>query len=334
MSSIAVFGAGNIGCYVGGRLATAGARVRFIGRSRMADTLVQQGLTLSDLQGWQATLPAEQLRFGSDPAAVADADLVLVTVKSADTAGAAAAIAPHLKPSAVVLSLQNGLHNAEQLAALLPQHAVLTGVVLFNVAQTGGGHFHQGTEGGLAVERSALLEPAVAASERAGLALVQHDDILAVQWAKLLFNLNNAVNALSGLPLKAELSQRAYRRVLAAAQREGIALLRAKQQPLARLTPLPAHWGPALLEMPDTLFRMVASKMLAIDPLARSSMQDDLVGGRRTEIDYLQGEILRLAASLGRPAPVNARLLQLVRAAEQGGRRDWSGEALLAEIRA
>lgn len=334
MPSIAVFGAGNIGCYVGGRLAAGGAAIRFIGRSRMAETLAQQGLTLSDYQGWQTTLASEQIRFSTEPATVADADLVLVTVKSGDTASAAAAIQPHLKASAIVLSLQNGMHNAEQLAALLPGHTVLSGIVPFNVAQTAAGHFHQGSEGSLVVEHAPQIASALPDFKRAGLPLVQHEDIHAVQWAKLLFNLNNAVNALSGLPLQAELSQRPYRRVLAAAQREGITLLREKQQPLAKLTPLPAHWLPALLEVPDTVFRIAAHKMLALDPLARSSMQDDLAAGRKTEIDYLQGEILTLAASLDRRAPVNARLLQLVHEAEQGGCRDWSGEALLAQIQA
>lgn len=332
MPSIAIFGAGTIGCYVGGRLAIGGASVTFIGRGHMAETLAQQGLTLSDLTGWHARLEPELIRFSSDPAVVADAEIVLVTVKSGDTASAAEAMAPHLKASARVLTLQNGLHNAELLASRLPDHDVLVGLVPFNVAQIAAGHFHQGSEGTLQVERTPRLDGTLKAFERAGLPLVQHGDFHAVQWAKLLFNLNNAVNALSGLPLRAELLQRPYRHVLAAAQREGLALLEQKHQPLARLTPLPARWIPALLDAPDSFFRLAANRMLALDPLARSSMQDDLLAGRKTEIDYLQGEILQLADSLNRPAPVNGKLLQLVHAAEQGGQRNWSGEALLKQV--
>jgi 2-dehydropantoate 2-reductase len=73
--------------------------------------------------------------------------------------------------------------------------------------------------------------------------------------------------------------------------------------------------------------------MLAIDPLARSSMWEDLEAGRRTEVDWLNGEIVRLARTQGREAPVNTRLLALVRAAEMGGERHWRGAALLAELR-
>jgi 2-dehydropantoate 2-reductase len=78
----------------------------------------------------------------------------------------------------------------------------------------------------------------------------------------------------------------------------------------------------------------LGAKALTIDPLARSSMSDDLAAKRVTEIDWINGEVLHLAARLGRQAPINARLCQLVRAAEQSlVRPSWSGEALLAALR-
>jgi 2-dehydropantoate 2-reductase len=330
MPSIAILGAGSIGCYVGGRLAAAGCSVVLIGRPRIGAIITAQGLDLSDYHGWTTHLAPADIRFSSAASAAAEAALVLVTVKSADTSAAAQDLQPHLKPSAIVISLQNGLHNAEHLQQLLPRQTVLTGMVPFNVVQQAAGHFHQGSEGGLALEDSPLIQAFVPAFEAAGLPLELHADIKPVQWAKLLFNLNNAINALSGLPLKSELSQRAYRRVLAAAQREGLALLQARQQKLARLSPLPAHWVPALLEVPDAVFRIAANKMLAIDPLARSSMQDDLIAGRQTEIDYLQGEIISLAKAAGTSAPVNEKLAELIHAAESGDHRHWTGAALLA----
>ncbi|MFZ5722252.1 MAG: 2-dehydropantoate 2-reductase [Pseudomonadota bacterium] len=330
---IVVFGAGSIGCYVGGRLAAAGGEVHFVGRQTMGDVLCRHGLSLTDLHGTQQQVAADDIRFSTDLRTLADADLVLVCVKSGGTAAAAAEIAGHLCESAVVLSLQNGLHNADELRARLPQHAVLTGMVPFNVVNRGEGRFHRGSAGEPAVERHALLAPFRALFARAGLPLDEHDDMPAVLWAKLLLNLNNAVNALSGLPLKTELSQRDFRRCLALAQREALDLLAVARQPLARLTPLPPHWIPALLTVPDPLFRLLANRMLAIDPLARSSMWEDLQAGRRTEIDWINGEVLQLARSLGRSAPVNARLIALIRAAEQGGRRDFGGAELLNELR-
>lgn len=332
MPSIAVFGAGSIGCYVGGRLAAAGSRVVLIGRAYQASQLAADGLTVSDYQGFRAHLAPERIMFSTDPGAAASADLVLITVKAGATDAAARALEFFLKRHAVVISLQNGLHNLPQLAQRLREQTVLGGMVPFNVMQPGPGHFHQGSAGDLQVERSPLLTPFLPELEAAGLPLLQVDDIVPVQWARLLLNLNSALNALSGLPLRAELGQRSFRRLLAAAQREALALLRQRGQRLARLTPLPADWLPAVLELPDPLFRLVAGRLLAIDPLARSAMQEDLDAGRKTEVDWLQGEVLRLARELHGPAPVNARLLELVHAAEHGGRRDWRGEELLNAV--
>lgn len=329
---ICIFGAGSIGCYVGGRLAATGSSVSFIGRPRLAQEVRAHGLHLTDWRGADLRVQPADLRFGTTPDAATTADLVLVTVKSAGTEAVGQALATRLKPKALVISFQNGLHNSELLRQALPGHTVLTGMVPFNVLHRGEGTFHAGSEGDLEVEQHAALAPFLGAFKRAGLPLMQQTQMLAVQWAKLLLNLNNAINALANIPLKEELSQRDYRRCLALAQREALHLLVAANIAPAQLTPVPPHWIPALLDVPDFLFRRLANKMLAIDPLARSSMWEDLQAGRITEVDYLNGEVLQLARKLGREAPVNARLIALIRDAEQGRQRTWSGAALLAEL--
>lgn len=328
---ICVYGAGSIGCYVGGRLAAAGADVVFIGRPRLARETALHGLTLTDLHG--ADLHVDEPRYTTDVAAAAGADLVLVAVKSAATGAAAQALAPHLAPGAVAVSLQNGLRNAAALCEHLPEAVVLAGMVGFNVVQLGEGRFHCGTDGGLAVQDDAALDAHAAVFERAGLALDRYGDLTGVQAAKLLINLNNAVDAVAGLPIKAELSQRHYRRCLVLAQREALAAYRAAGIRPGQIAGVDARLLPFVLALPDALFTRAAAKMLAIDPHARSSTADDLDAGRPTEVDYLNGEIVALAAEHGRTAPVNERLTALVHAAEAGGRRDWSGPELLAEVR-
>ncbi|MEF2249999.1 2-dehydropantoate 2-reductase [Ralstonia solanacearum] len=334
MAKLSIYGAGAIGCYIGGRLLAAGGDVTFVGRARVADALRAHGLTLSDYRGRHWRIEAPNIRCLADASAAAQADLVLVTVKSAGTPRAAAELAPVLKPGAVVISFQNGLGNADVLRAALPRHTVLEGMVPFNVVSRGPGAFHQGSGGELEVRSAPGLQPFVGVFARAGLPLIRHADMWPVQWAKLLFNLNNAINALANQPLKAELSQRAYRRCLAMAQSEALGLLAAAGLHAARLTPLPAAWIPRLLALPDGVFARVGGRMLAIDPLARSSMSDDLAAGRATEVDWINGEVVRLAERLDRMAPVNARLCALVHDAERGvARPAWSGEALLAELR-
>lgn len=331
MAKICIYGAGAIGCYLGGRLAAGGAEVAFIGRPGIGEELRQNGLRLTQYDGRDWRVPPAAIVFATGPGAAANADLLLVTVKSGATAQAAAELAGVVQPSAVVVSFQNGIGNADAVRTALPGLSVLAGMVPFNVVRRGPGAFHQASEGEPEIEDSAAFAPFSSAFTTAGFALRRHRDMLPVQWAKLLLNLNNAVNALSGLPLQQELAQRDYRRCLALAQAEVLALLRQAGIAPARLTPLPASWLPALLRLPDALFARLARSMLAIDPSARSSMADDLAARRKTEVDWINGEVVRLAQRLGQRAPVNERLISLIKAAETEHVR-WSGEALLAEL--
>lgn len=328
--TICVYGAGVIGCYTGGRLAATGTDVVFIGRERIASQTEAHGLTVTDWRG--SELRVEHPRFETTPEAAAEADVVLVTVKSAATAEAARELAPQLRPGTVVVSFQNGLHNTEVLREHLPEATVLPGMVGFNVVGRGEGRFHCAVSGALEAQEHRALAALAPVFERAGLDLSLHADLTGVQSAKLLLNLNNAINALSGLPLKAELGQRDYRRCWALTQREGLAAFAAAGIAPAKILPLPPRWMPALLTAPDAVFTRAAARMLAIDPLARTSMSEDLRDGRPTEVDYLNGEITALAERHGTAAPANARLVELVHDAENGGRRRWPGDELLAAL--
>lgn len=334
MAKICIYGAGSIGCYVGGRLLAGGSDVSFIGRARIADQLRSQGITLSQYNDRRWSVPPERIDVSTEAPTAAAADLVIVTVKSAATPSAAAELAKVLRPGTIVVSFQNGIGNADVLRAALPNNTVLEGMVPFNVVERAPGAFHQGSAGELEIRHTPAMQPFAEEFRKAGLPLIQHVDMLPVQWAKLLLNLNNAINALANRPLKEELSQRAYRMCLGMAQREALALLKQANIRPARVTPLPATWIPRVLGLPDVLFERVGRTMLTIDPLARSSMSDDLAAGRTTEIDWINGEVVRLAQRLGQTAPVNQRLCELVRDAERSEvRPSWSGEALLAEAR-
>ena len=218
------------------------------------------------------------------------------------------------------MSFQNGLHNAERLRGCLPAWTVLTGMVQFNVVNRGDGRFHHGSEGPLEVERHERLAGFLPALPGAGLPLALHDRMAPVQWAKLVLNLNNPVNALSDLPLKEQLSQRAFRRCTALAQAEALALLAAAGDHAGQ-----AHAAATALDsLGCSACRISCSvasrgRMLAIDPQARSSMWEDLERRRKTEVDYLQGAIAALATKANMPAPVTNRIATLVKAAERMG---------------
>jgi 2-dehydropantoate 2-reductase len=257
-----------------------------------------------------------------------------VTVKSMGTSEAAAAIGSHA-PGAVVVSFQNGVSNPDVLRAALPGGTVLAGMVPFNVAQRGPAHLHRGTAGGLIVEQSGALVPFEAAFSAAGLPLGQSSNIVGVQWGKLLVNLNNAINALSGVSLANELRQRDFRRAWALSLAEGLMCTKAAGIELVDPLPIPLKLMPQIMRLPDALYRYVLSAgsggKVKVDPHARSSMADDLAKGRATEVDWLQGEVVRLAARMGKRAPVNARLVELVKAAEAGA-KPWGATALYKEL--
>ncbi len=309
---VLVMGAGSVGCYIGGQLLQAGADVHFVARPRVLQALREHGLTVTDLEGSRAHTPAATLRvYGSVPAGLAPA-LVLLCVKSGATAQAAAELAAALPAGTPVLSLQNGVANAEVGAGAAPTLAWLPGMVPFNIAELGPGHFHRGTTGPLAAQAAPALQPWVAVFETAGLRLKLHDDLRPVQWGKLLLNLNNPVNALSGLPLRAELLDRDCRLVFSALQKEALAALRAAGITPAQMTALRPEQLPQVLRLPNWLFTRVAARMLRIDDKARSSMADDLALGRPTEVDAICGAVVRLAQAHGLQAPRCAQMVALL----------------------
>lgn len=328
---VVIFGAGSVGCYIGARLMSADVDVTFIGRPRMQQVLREHPLRATDYEGFHYEAYLSEAQYVTTADVAARADLVLVTVKSAATEEAGRTLAEHVAPGTPVISFQNGISNAERLRAVMPGAEVLAGMVPFNVLQQSPGHFHHGTEGHLMASRHSALTPLLPRFAQAGLPLELRDDMLSVMWSKLLLNLNNPINALSNVPLLEELSQRDYRRCLALAQEETLSLLNAARMPLVKLTGLPMGLIPKVMRLPDWLFTRLAKKMLAIDPLARSSMWEDLEAGRPTEVDWINGEVVRLAESLGRQAPVNARLTQLVHESERQ-RRSWSGSELLQAL--
>ncbi|MFV3073909.1 2-dehydropantoate 2-reductase [Niveispirillum fermenti] len=316
---ILIAGAGSVGTYAGGCLAHAGRPITLLGRPSLMDRITAGGLHVSDLEGRHHHIAAGPgLRPETDPAAaMRDAGLILVTVKCADTAAMGRLIADHAPSDTTVISLQNGVGNAALLAEPLGHDRVVAGMVPFNIVQLADGRFHRGTDGAVMVAaghaglRAELDVP--------GLPVVESADMDSVLWGKLLINLNNALNALSGLPLAEQLGLRPWRLLLAEQQREALRALAAAGIRPARLGPLRPGLLPHVLRLPDPLFRLLARRMLSIDPLARSSMWEDLERRRPTEIDRLQGAIVALAGRHSLSAPVNARVRDLVRQAEAAG---------------
>ena len=353
-----ILGAGAIGCYVGGRLAHAGQNVTLVGRPRVIDALAVHGLTVTDLDGFKAHVEAAALRLApSLHEAAPDGDsVILLCVKGGATAAAAREIAQVCKPGTTVVSLQNGVDNVERIQANAPQMQVLAGMVPYNVVMQDGHHVHRATTGSLQIGRrpdglnaltagnvnapgagnanapsannlkapSALSAQIASRFNASGLPTELSDNMRAVQWGKLLLNLNNPVNALSDLPLQAQLQDRDYRRVLADLQGEALAVLARAGIAPAKVAAVAPRVLPHLLRLPNWLFTRVAARMLRMDAQARSSMWNDLQQGRTTEIDDLCGAVVRLARAHGGSgtlnAPLNQRMCELMAQHKAGHR--------------
>jgi 2-dehydropantoate 2-reductase len=315
---IGVAGAGSIGCFVGGMLAAGGARVALLARPRVIGEIEGHGLKLTSFEGGERHIAASQLTLSENPEILSRVGAVLVTVKSADTPEIADVIAQHAPHDAVVISMQNGVGNASVLRERLPGRRVLAGMVPFNVVAPGEGRFHRATSGDIIIEQ----DDADTAKQLSvpGLTMRPSADIAGVQWGKLIVNLNNALNALSGLPLREQLAQRAWRELFADQIAEALAAIKAEGIRPVSSTPIPLNWLPHLLRLPDALFAMLLGRTMKIDPEARSSMWEDLQRGRRTEIDYLQGVITAIADRRRLPVPLSRRIVALINSAEAAGK--------------
>ena len=300
-------GAGAIGCFVGGCIASRGTDVVFVGRERLKQEIDGAGLTLTDLDGATRRIAAGAVSFASDPSVLRGCTIVLCCVKSAQTAEAAMVI----PRDALVISLQNGMRNGGVLREKLPN--VLAGIVGFNVVSKGNGEFRRATTGPLVIEDRGL----VSAELFGGLEVELAKDVRAKQWSKLVMNLNNAVSALTDRPTPELLFKPEFRRILRALIGEAVDVFRAAKVRTARLGPLPISLFPSILRLPTPLLRIVAAAQLKVDPEARSSMWEDLQRGRLTEVDELNGEIVRLAESRGIDAPLNRRIVEIVHEVEQ-----------------
>jgi 2-dehydropantoate 2-reductase len=300
--NIAVMGAGAVGCYYGGMLARAGHAVVLIGRSQHVEAVRRDGLFMDTLS-FQAHVP---MQAGVDASDVQGAKLVLCCVKSTDTENAAAEMAPYLESDALVLSLQNGVDNAERLQALLGRE-VAPAVVYVATEMAGPGHVKHHGRGELVIGPSAASDELAKLFAGAGVPVQVSDNVAGALWAKLILNCAyNALSAITQLPygrlVQGEGVEAVMRDVvqecLAVAQGEGVAVPEGMWEAVER----------------------IAQTMSA----QFSSTAQDLSRGKRSEIDHLNGHVLRKGEALGIPTPVNRVLHTIVKLLES---RSASAEA-------
>ena len=290
----AVMGAGAVGCYYGGMLARAGHEVVLIGRPQHVEAMRRDGLFL-DTKAFQTHVPVQA---DTAVSAMQGAKLVLCCVKSTDTESAAADMAPYLEPDAVVLSLQNGVDNAERLQAALGREVIPT-VVYVATEMAGPGHVKHHGRGELVIGPSAASDRLAKLFADAGVPVQVSDNVTGALWAKLIINCAyNALSAITQLPYGRLVQGAGVEHVmrdvvqecLAVAQGAGIAISGDMWEAVQRIAQT----------MPGQL----------------SSTAQDLARHKPSEIDHLNGYVLRKGEALGIATPVNRVLHATVRLLE------------------
>lgn len=293
-TKIAVVGAGAVGCYYGGMLARAGHSVALVARPQHVEAIQGNGLLLDTLNFKQHI----SLEASSSAQIIKGAKLVLCCVKSTDTEQAAVDIAPFLEPDATLLSLQNGVNNAERLQKILAR-PVAPAVVYVATEMAGPGHVKHHGRGELLVGPQAMTEAQVKMFVDAGVPIQISENVVGTQWAKLIINCAyNALSAITQVPYGrllegpgiSEVMDDVVQECLAVAKREGV-------------------------NVPDTIaenIRNIARTM----PGQFSSTAQDLARHKVSEIDYLNGYVVARGLALGVPTPVNRTLHALVKVLE------------------
>ncbi|MEI7431333.1 MAG: 2-dehydropantoate 2-reductase [Betaproteobacteria bacterium] len=295
---IAVMGAGAVGCYYGGMLARASHEVTLIGRAPHVEAVLRDGL-LMDTQSFREYVPT---LASTEASAVKGAELVLFCVKSTDTAASTTAIAPHLDAEAIVLSLQNGVDNTERLQTHL-SCLVAPAVVYVATEMAGPGHLKHHGRGELVIGPEAASRGLEKVFSAAGVPIEVSDNVTGALWAKLILNcVYNALSAITQLPYGRlvqgtgveQLMREIVQECLAVAHGEGVTV--------------PGDTWEAVERIARTM------------PNQLSSTAQDLARGKLSEIDFINGHILRKGAALGIATPINQTLHTLVKLIEG---RSW-----------
>ena len=288
--SIAVMGAGSVGCYFGALLARAGHPVTLIGRASHMQAISQHGLRLQTATE-DLNIP---ITTSTEASAVAGADVVLFCVKSTDTEAAAAQIKPHLAAHTQVLSLQNGVDNDRRLRLVLGQQPVAAAVVYVATAMAGPGHVRHFGRGELLIAPCPQGDEIALQFSAANIPTQTSGGVLTALWQKLIINcVYNALSALTQQPYSWLIAQQGVPAVMQdiAAECKAVAL--------ADGVLLPASVDEAVAAIAHTMPRQL------------SSTAQDLARGKTTEIDHLNGYVVRRGQALGIATPIN-RLLQVL----------------------
>ncbi|MGI2036967.1 2-dehydropantoate 2-reductase [Shewanella frigidimarina] len=318
--NIAIFGAGSTGCYLAGQLCISELQVSLICRPAIKQKIIaNNGITLTDYNGFKQTIMPQALitDINQESSINGKFDVVFVTLKCHQVSSIANQLMAITHDNSSIIFMQNGLGSFDSIKDSLGHYSLLQGITPFNVLQLPNAVFHKGTEGAFTLQANPHTIAIQSALVNHGFGCDIEADFTPMIYGKLLLNLNNALNAVTDLPIKQQLSHYKNRRILAKAMKEWLAVCEAADIQLHQYTKVKPSWLPTILSLPNVLFTVLAKQMLDIDPKARSSMWEDIQAKRKTEVDYINGAVVSMGKKYGIKTPVNQAIVEQIKQLEQ-----------------
>lgn len=299
---IAIVGTGGVGGFYGGRLAALSdpaVDVHFIARGAHLEALRRNGIRILSPMG---DVHVPRVNATNDPSTIGPVDIVFFTVKLYDTESALSLVPPMMGPQTVVVPFQNGVDSVNMLASRLGRAHVAGGTTYVSAVIAEPGVIRHTAMnrllfGAIEPSQSARLEPLRDAAQRAGIDVTLSDKIMVEIWAKFArLTVFSGVTSAARSPIGVIMNDPDLRAMLEQALHESIAVARGKQIPLAA-----------------KIYEENLTSFASLPPHAKSSMLEDLERGRRLELPWLSGAVVRLGEEVGVPTPTHRLIVTLLR---------------------
>jgi 2-dehydropantoate 2-reductase len=328
----AVLGLGAVGSIIGGILAKSGKKIIFIGKNNQVEEISKKGLKINGINN---LILLENIDVSTDLSKISDSDVIIICVKSNDTKFLAEELKKFIKKSSIIISLQNGVRNSEILKDATG-NTVFSGIVLFNALYLAPGEVSLTLKGGIVLETDSLYKEKVKdfieALIKFGIEVKLETKIQGYLWSKLVLNLQNAVSALTDQTIKESIINKDSRAIIIATMNEGLNILQKSNIPHKTLPDIDPKVTIRRLKILNSVLLRLGSRILKLDESARSSMWQSLYRGRPTEIEHINGEIVNLAKENKIDAPINKKLVELIKEAEKSKKKISYEPSKLKEI--
>ena len=313
----AVIGLGAIGSIIGGLLAKSGEKIILIGKKNQVEEIRKKGIKINGINN---SISIDNVTVSTDLSLISNSDIIIICVKSQDTQNLAEELKKFIKKSTLIISLQNGIRNSKILKQITG-NAVLSGIILFNALYIKPGEVTLTLKGGLILETNSLyniqVENLIKILNKFKIESILETDIEGFLWSKLVVNLQNAVTALTGQTIKESIVNKDSRAIIIASMKEGLDILKKLKIPYKTLPDIDPKITIRRLTILNSVLLKFGSRILKLDETARSSMWQSIYRKRPTEIGYINGEIVDLAKKNDLKAPINTKLVELVKDVEK-----------------